>query len=250
MKVLRKQCPWDREQDLASLRKHLVEETHEVLESIETARGGEWAPLRDELGDLLFQIAFLSRLAEEAGAFDLDDVFDALIEKMMRRHPHVFGEEEACPSVAANESRWERMKDEEHRERRSLMDGIPPLPALARAQKVQQRAARVGFDWPDAAGVLDKIQEELSELACEVESGDRDAIEDEFGDVLFAVVNLGRKLGVDAELALLRSNRKFIHRFRGMERLAAGKGLSLASLDAAELEAIYRQSKAQQEDHS
>ncbi|MDX8402738.1 MAG: nucleoside triphosphate pyrophosphohydrolase [Mariprofundaceae bacterium] len=243
MEVLRERCPWDRAQDFGSLRKHLIEECHEVLDAIEAAElRGEWDGLRDELGDLLFQILFHARLAEEAGQFDFEDVADALIEKMIRRHPHVFAGD-TSRGIQHDEARWEAAKAAEYSERKSLMDGIPPLPALAHAQKLQQRAARVGFDWPDALDVLDKIQEEIAELAHEIKARRKDAMEDEFGDVLFALVNLGRKLGIDAEPALMRSNRKFIRRFRAMERIASSRGVDLDSLSDEELESIYREAK-------
>ncbi len=241
MNVLRESCPWDREQTIASLRKHTLEEVHEVLEAIDRANhSDDWTPLMHELGDLLFQVLFYARIAEERGCFSLDDVVDALIEKMIRRHPHVFGDVPASAALG----QWERIKDGEHPDRQSLMDGVPPLPALSHACKLQQRAARVGFDWDRPADVLDKMREELDELAAEVRSeAEPSRIEDEFGDVLFALVNLGRKLGVDSELALMRSNRKFAARFRLMEQLAAERGRDLAGMPLTEMEGLYRQAK-------
>ncbi len=241
MKVLREECPWDQAQTIESLRRHTLEETHEVLEAIDrAARHDDWQPLKEELGDLLLQVLFYARIAEEHGRFCLDNVVDGLIEKMIRRHPHVFGD----ASGADIHRQWDRIKDAEHAERGSLMDGVPPLPALSRARKLQQRAARVGFDWNRPEDVLDKMREELDELSDEVNSGSPSQIEDEFGDVLFTLVNLARKLDVDAELALMRTNRKFADRFRLMERLAAERGLDLESMNLADMETLYQEAKA------
>ncbi len=241
IKVLRENCAWDREQTLASLRTHTLEETHEVLEAIDRVIAcDEWDALKNELGDLLFQVLFYARIASERGKFDLDDVVQALIEKMIHRHPHIFADAE--PDNLSRQ--WDRLKEAEHVERKSLMDGIPPLPALAYAGKQQRRAAMIGFDWDNARDVIGKMEEELAELAHEVRSnaaGSR--LEDEFGDVLFTLVNLGRKLNLDAELALMRTNRKFAERFRGIERLASSRKLDLAALSLDELEAMYQQVK-------
>jgi len=243
MKVLREECPWDNEQTLSSLRTYTLEETHEVLEAIDKAvEHNDWSSLKNELGDLLIQIAFYSVIADEHGEFNLGDVFESLIQKMIYRHPHVF--EDARPADVIEQ--WEQLKDAEHKERQSLMDGIPPLPALAYALKQQKRAARIGFDWNEPADVIDKMEEELSELAVEIRSGaDLSRIEDEFGDVLFTLVNLGRKLGLDAEISLMHTNRKFSERFRGIEALATQRKLNLSDLDLDSLEALYIESKAE-----
>jgi len=241
MNVLREECPWDQAQTLETLRRHTLEETHEVLEAIEAAtRRDDWQPLKHELGDLLFQVLFYARIAEERDRFTLDDVVDALIEKMVRRHPHVF---DSAADTDINRQ-WDRIKDDEHAERTSLMDGIPPLPALAYARKLQQRAARVGFDWNRPEDVMDKMREELNELADEVTRRDAPSrMEDEFGDVLFTLVNLARKLDIDAEQALMGTNRKFANRFRSMERLASERGIRLDDLDIEGLERLYQESK-------
>ncbi len=245
MNILRVECDWDKKQTLQSLRKYTLEETHEVLEAVEKAiETDEWDDLKAELGDMLIQIAFYAVIAKERGKFDLADVFDTLIEKMIYRHPHVFAD--ANPDDI-NEQ-WEQLKDAKNTERESLMDGIPPLPALSYAAKQQQRAARVGFDWPDLDGVTDKIKEEITELEHEVHAFDgsdtaKRKVEDEFGDVLFSLVNYARKLGVDPEQALMRTNRKFDKRFRGMESIAQAKGLVLKELSINELEEIYQQAK-------
>jgi len=245
MNVLRVECDWDKKQTLQSLRKYTLEETHEVLEAVEKAiETDEWDDLKGELGDILIQIAFYAVIAKERGKFDLADVFDTLIEKMIYRHPHVFAD--ANPDDI-NEQ-WEQLKDAKNTERTSAMDGIPPLPALSYAAKQQQRASRVGFDWPDLDGVTDKIKEEVAELEHEVNRSkgseeDLRHIEDEFGDVLFSLVNYARKLGVDPEQALMRTNRKFDKRFRGMEDIAKEKKLSLNDLSIDRLEEIYLQAK-------
>ncbi len=241
MKVLRKDCPWDAEQTITSLRRYTLEEVHEVLEAIDTVdTTGDWQPLKAELGDLLLQVAFYACIAEEADAFDLGDVIDALIDKMIYRHPHVFAE-----TASDDLSRqWNELKDAEHQDRKSLMDGIPPLPALKYAQKQQQRAARVGFDWVQAPDVIAKMREELDELEFEVRNqADKSRIEDEFGDVLFTLANLARKLDLDAELSLMHTNRKFAERFRSMEALAAARELDLAATPLDELEELYQEAK-------
>ncbi len=242
MNVLRKECPWDREQTISSLRQYTLEEVHEVIEAIDQVESNNnWQPLKAELGDLLIQILFYSCIAEESDQFNLADVIDALIEKMIYRHPHVFGE-----TVTENnlDDQWNRLKDAEHANRKSLMDGIPPLPALKYAQKQQQRAARVGFDWTEASTVLDKMREELAEFEYEVlnHSGS-ERLEDEFGDLLFTLANLARKMDLDAELCLMRTNRKFGQRFRHMEDLAMHENQSLSEMDISALEQLYKKAK-------
>ena len=248
MKVLREECPWDREQTLLSLRQYTLEEVHEVIEAVELAdAANEWEPLKKELGDLLIQILFYSRMAEEANQFDFGDVISTLIDKMIYRHPHVF--EDAQPDDLTDQ--WNRLKDVERlndssdrSEKISLMDDISPLPALKYAQKQQQRAARVGFDWSEATDVMTKMREELEELEYEViHQHDIRRIEDEFGDVLFTLANLARKLDLDAELCLMQSNRKFASRFRGMETLADERGKSLADMDLEAMESLYKEVK-------
>ncbi|MDX8414198.1 MAG: nucleoside triphosphate pyrophosphohydrolase [Mariprofundales bacterium] len=243
MDLLRAACPWDQQQTLRSLRPFTLEEAHEVLEAAEAAANGEgWSGLQGELGDLLMQVLFYSKIASEQQAFDLHGVIDGLIAKMIYRHPHVFADAQPEDIV----EQWEQLKGKENHDRSSLMDGIPPLPALAMAQKMQVRAARVGFDWPDAQGVLAKVSEEVAELHEALADGDEKQVELEFGDLLFTLVNLGRKLGVDAEMALLASNRKFARRFRGMEQQVADDGATLAACSSIELESIYQKVKEQQ----
>jgi MazG family protein len=239
MDVLREECPWDQKQTLASLRTYTLEEVHEVLEAIDD---GDWQALKVELGDLLLQIVFYARIAKEQGEFTLHDIAETVVDKMIYRHPHVF-EERQTNDLS---SQWEELKAAEHTERTSLMDGIPPLPALAYAQKQQKRAARVGFDWQQANDVMAKMREELDELDTELAAhAEASRIEDEFGDVLFTLVNLGRKLGIDAELALMRTNRKFGRRFRRMETLGEERNIDLSGLSLDELEVLYQQAKQQ-----
>ncbi|MDX8409264.1 MAG: nucleoside triphosphate pyrophosphohydrolase [Mariprofundales bacterium] len=240
MDILRAECPWDREQTLLSLRPFTLEEAHEVIEAAEgVATHGDWQSLRGELGDLLLQVLFYAKFADEAGQFDLHDVINSLIDKMVYRHPHVFSD--AQPDDILQQ--WEQLKARESNDRTSLMDGIPPLPALAVAHKMQTRAARVGFDWPDAQGVLEKVSEEVGELQEALAEHDDQHAALEFGDLLFTLVNLGRKLGIDAETALMSSNRKFAGRFRAMEALAASDNETLDALDLSQLEAVYQRVK-------
>jgi tetrapyrrole methylase family protein/MazG family protein len=248
-RILRRECPWDREQTHHTLLSHLVEEAYETVDALAAlsveAPGGEpdfgaYAVVEEELGDLMLQVVFHATLAREAGAFDVEDVAEGIRRKLVRRHPHVFGDVEVSgPSeVLAN---WEEIKHEE-KGRASLMDDVPSaLPGVARADKLQGRAASVGFDWQDAAPVYDKITEELGELRAAV---DRDRQTSELGDVLFSVVNLARHLGVDAEAALARANDTFAARFRTMETLASEQGLDLRSLDLEGLDDMWETAKA------
>ena len=243
-------CPWDLEQNFATIAPYTIEEAYEVADAIER---DDMDDLKDELGDLLLQVVFHARMAEELGAFAFDDVADAISEKMIRRHPHVFGDIDA-DDAAAVKVNWETIKAEEKAERAArreawgsadertgFLDDVPrSLPALQRAFKLQKRAARVGFDWPDAAPVIGKIREEVDELAHELASGsDQTRLADEIGDLLFAVANLARHLGIDPEAALSGTNGKFVRRFTEIERSleTAGKSLVEASLD--EMEAIW-----------
>jgi ATP diphosphatase len=235
-------CPWDRRQTPASLVPYTLEEAYEVAEAVER---GDMNELRDELGDLLFQIVFYSQIAREQGAFDFDQVAAAISDKMERRHPHVFGDADYGDDVALHRA-WERHKAAERAARGeavapSQMDGVAmALPALVRAEKLQRRAARVGFDWPDAGGALDKVREEIDELAAELGGADAARVEEELGDLLFAMVNLVRLLGCDAEQALRRGNAKFERRFRALEsRLRHAGHADLSALSLAELDAVW-----------
>ncbi|MDQ6826761.1 MAG: nucleoside triphosphate pyrophosphohydrolase [Candidatus Eremiobacteraeota bacterium] len=245
MARLRRSCPWDREQTHRSLMPYLVEEAYEVVDAIETENESE---LCEELGDLLLQIVFHSQLATETGKFSVADVIDALSNKMIRRHPHVFGDQ-TIVDVTQVWQNWELLKAQEAtgRARTSRLDGIPKgLGALQRGQKMQEKAARVGFDWPDARGITTKLAEELMELAqARRQANDDPQIREELGDVLFTIVNLGRALGIDAEGAMRGANEKFHRRFAFMEAraLVAGRALSDMSLD--ELEELWQLAKIQ-----
>jgi nucleoside triphosphate diphosphatase len=236
-------CPWDRAQTPGSIVPYTLEEAYEVGEAIAS---GEPEAIQGELGDLLFQVVFQARLGEEAGDFDFDDIARVIGDKLLRRHPHVFGDAEFAQDHE-REAAWESAKADERRERdrHSALDDIPlAMPALARAQKLQRRARRVGFDWHEAAAVIDKVREEIGEVQAEFERGAvPERLTDEVGDVLFTVVNWARHLGVDAETALRVSNRKFERRFRAMETLAEADGRGMNDLSLDELEAIWAEAK-------
>ena len=231
-------CPWDREQDLGSLRPYLIEEAFEVLEEMDlVVEGGPWTPLCEELGDLLFQIVFHAQLASEKGKFEMADVCRAIADKLESRHPHVFDEAKvgSTSEVLAN---WARLKAEEKREKTgvegSVLDGVPSAaPGLLRAERLTEKAAQIGFDWPDLAGVRRKLDEELAELDRAIESKDRHAIEHELGDVLFSVTNLARFVRVPAEDALRKAIVRFVRRFHRVERGLKEEGIALgkATLD-------------------
>ncbi len=231
-------CPWDREQTLQSLKPCLLEETYELLEAMDSA---DLSLHIEELGDVLLQVVFQCAIREEERHFTLDDVAVALTEKLVRRHPHVFGDVTATSSgqVLAN---WEAIKQTEKGKPadRSAIDGVPAaLPALLKAQRIQVKASRVGFDWDDATGATEKIEEELNELKEAVRSDDRQKITDEMGDLLFSVVNYSRFIGVDAESALEGASKKFSRRFREVERRVREQGRSLKACTLAEMDAIW-----------
>jgi NTP pyrophosphatase (non-canonical NTP hydrolase) len=265
-------CPWDREQTHASLRKHLLEEAYEVYDALE---GGATPALAEELGDLLLQVVLHAQLAAEEGVFDLADVQAALARKIVRRHPHVFGDAVARTAGDVNRQ-WERIKADERLEAagaagaagagagegddgaagegtanggandgpKSALDGISKsLPALAASQEMQDRAAALGYDWPDVEGVLDKVEEELAELAAAGNAAER---QEEFGDLLLVVVNVARKLGIESEAALRAANEKFRGRFRRVERMVAERGVAIRDLDFAALDDLWDAAKAEE----
>ena len=252
-------CPWDREQTHESLRKHLLEETYEVYDALES---GATPGLAEELGDLLLQVILHAQLAAEAGIFDLADVQASIARKIVRRHPHVFGD--ATAATAADVSRqWERIKADERDAATDLAtdlagdDGIVPeskgaldgisrsLPALAAGQEMQERAAAIGYDWPDIDGVLAKVAEELAELAAAPDATNR---REEFGDLLFVIVNVGRRLGIETEGALRAANDKFRGRFRRVERMVAERGVAIRDLDFDTLDTLWDAAKAEERD--
>ncbi len=249
-------CPWDVEQTFSTIVPYTIEEAYEVADAIER---GDMDDLRDELGDLLLQVVFHARMAEEEGGFAFPEVVEAITRKMIRRHPHVFGDE-AARGAGMAKGMWEKIKAEEKAEKRAarlargldaedhgkgFLDGIPPAhPALTRALKLQQKAARVGFDWKEARPILDKIEEEIGELREAMDGTEKDRIADEFGDVLFSLVNFGRHLGIDAEDALRRTNAKFTRRFHHVETALAAEGRTLEDATLDEMEAKWQRAKA------
>lgn len=234
-------CPWDREQTHESLIPHLIEEAYEVAEAI---RSGDPALIKDELGDLLLQPVLHAEIAGETGVFDLDAVATNITEKLIRRHPHVFGEANADNADAVL-VQWDAIKQQEKGNApKPYLHGITQgLPALMRAQKLQKKAAKVGFDWPDIAPVFGKIREEAAELEEAVASGDAAALQHELGDLLFSVVNLARKLGVDAESALAATNERFTRRFDAVERQILAQGKALTDATLAEMDAAWDEAK-------
>ncbi|TWG95589.1 ATP diphosphatase [Mesorhizobium sp. J18] len=246
-------CPWDVKQNFASIAPYTIEEAYEVADAIQRE---DMEDLREELGDLLLQVVFHARMAEEEGSFAFGDVVEAITAKMIRRHPHVFGDKDAREAGMAK-GMWEKIKAEEKAERQTkrrnapeanvasgFLDDIPlALPSLTRALKLQQKAARVGFDWGEARPILDKIEEEIGELREALDRNDDKAAAGEYGDLLFALVNLGRHLKLDPEAALRGTNDKFRHRFHFIERTLADAGKKLEDASLNEMEAIWQQSK-------
>jgi ATP diphosphatase len=255
-------CPWDTRQTFASIVPHTIEEAYEVADAIEQ---GDYPHVKDELGDLLFQVIFYARMGQEGGHFDFDSIVDNLVRKLIRRHPHVFPEgtlesridPDNRPTEAWIKESWERIKAEERAQKPapaadepiSRLDGIArTLPAMARAEKLQRRAARHGFDWPEISPVFDKLHEEIDELkeawqAAEDGSGERDAVEDELGDLLFVCVNLARFMKVNPEQALKRTNHKFEMRFRAIEEILAAEGRDMDEESLEALDAIWQRVK-------
>lgn len=234
-------CPWDLQQDFHSIAPYTLEETYEVVDAIER---GDRKALREELGDLLFQVVYHARMAQEEGSFDFSDVVSDICEKMIRRHPHVFAGE-IVESAEAQTIAWEKHKEREKGVSNSALDGVPQaLPALTRADKLQKKASRVGFDWPSIHGVSDKVEEELEELREEIRiNAGADALKDEAGDLLFAVVNLVRHTGTDPEAALRQANHKFSRRFRMVEELSRADGKTVTETDLDTLDLYWEEVK-------
>jgi len=248
-------CPWDLEQDFATIAPYTIEEAYEVADAI--ARG-DLDDLRDELGDLLLQVVFHARMAEEQNAFDFGDVVEAISRKMIRRHPHVFADQDGRLTPSDVKGAWERIKAEEKAERaarrpavenshKSLLSDVKAgQPALARAMALQRKASTVGFDWNDPHAVLRKIREEADEIEAALERGDASELESETGDLLFAVVNMARHVGVDPEMALRGTNAKFERRFGYIERALASRGRSLSSASLEEMDSLWDEAKAEE----
>lgn len=245
-------CPWDQEQTMQSLTRFTIEEAYEVVDAIAKGNSDD---IRDELGDLLFQIVFYAHIAQEEDEFDFNDVANAISDKLVRRHPHVFSK--TSVSVLSQDAlalQWDAIKAQEKAEKRAnntsgLLDDVPTgLPALMYAQKLQKKCAKVGFDWPNTLPVLDKVEEEVREIRQELEAETRSkaAIEEEIGDALFAMVNLARHCNIDADTALRKASQKFANRFRVVEELAIDKHQSLEELSLAELEALWCNAKARE----
>ncbi|MDX1643349.1 MAG: nucleoside triphosphate pyrophosphohydrolase [Thermoanaerobaculia bacterium] len=236
-------CPWDRDQTLADVRAYLLEEAHEVAGAID---GGDLDAIAAELGDLLFQVTFVASLVGEQGGATLDRIIERIHDKMVERHPHVFGDEKLADTAAVNRA-WETRKARQAAPGESLLAGVPDsLPALLTGYRLSQKAAGVGFDWPGVGGVLDKIEEEIEELRQQLEATDaapRDDLAEELGDLLFALANLGRHLGIDPEGALARTNRKFRRRFRFIEESLATEGRRLEEADLEEMEHLWNAAK-------
>ena len=243
-----KGCPWDLEQNFSTIVPHTIEEAYEVAETIEREDFGE---LKTELGDLLFQVVFYAQLAREQELFEFEDVVREIGDKLIRRHPHVFGDENIADAAAQTEA-WEQHKATERAEKAlkearpaSILDGVSnALPATTRAIKLQKRAARAGFDWPDAVDVLDKVEEELGELRAELSAGNRKRAQEEAGDLLFAITNLARHVEIDPESALRHTNARFARRFRSMEVKLAEQGRTPAEASLDEMDALWDAVKA------
>ncbi|MBU5614960.1 nucleoside triphosphate pyrophosphohydrolase [Geomonas azotofigens] len=234
-------CPWDAEQTHESLKRYLLEESYEVIEAIDA---GDKELLKEELGDLMLQPVFHAAIAEEAGAFTMDQVLDAINEKLVRRHPHVFGNQ-VIESSAAQVENWEKIKkNEKGEERKSALSGIPPhLPALMKAQKITEKAARVGFDWEHTDQVFAKVMEELHEFQEAMAAGDQQEMESELGDLLFAIVNLGRFLSLDPEDALRKTIERFTRRFGHIEETLHGAGRRMQEATLEEMDSLWEEAK-------
>jgi len=238
VKILRKECPWDKKQTHQSIKDNLIEEAYEAVEAIDKEN---FAELKKELGDLLLHIVFHSRMATESNAFDVEDVIYSIQEKLIRRHPHVFGDTEVHSEQQVAEN-WETIKMKEGKS--SVLDGIPEfLPALIKAQRMQEKAANVGFDWPEIDQVWNKLEEELEELRESLEDKNLKKSKEEFGDFLFSLVNVGRSLGINCEDSLRLTNRKFIKRFRYIEEQVRKSGKKMGEVSLQEMDAYWEEAK-------
>ncbi len=245
MDELREKCPWDREQTNESLRANTIEETYELAEAI---LNNDNAEIKKELGDLLLHVVFYAKIGEEKQAFDIADICNSLCDKLIFRHPHVFGDQQA-DSAGMVEQSWEQLKLKEKGRKHSVLEGVPAaLPALVKAYRIQDKARNAGFDWNQRHDVWDKVKEELGELEVEIEKMNSDRIEAEFGDLLFSVINAARLYKVNPDNALERTNRKFIYRFDYMEKKVKEQGRSLKDMTLDEMEVIWQEAKRMQAD--
>lgn len=245
MDELREKCPWDREQTNESLRANTIEETYELAEAI---LNNDNAEIKKELGDLLLHVVFYAKIGEEKQAFDMADICNSLCDKLIFRHPHIFGDQQA-DSAGMVEQSWEQLKLKEKGRKHSVLEGVPAaLPALVKAYRIQDKARNAGFDWNQRHDVWDKVKEELGELEVEIEKMNSDRIEAEFGDLLFSVINAARLYKVNPDNALERTNRKFIYRFDYMEKKVKEQGRSLKDMTLDEMEVIWQEAKRMQAD--
>lgn len=246
MDELREKCPWDREQTNESLRANTIEETYELAEAI---LGNDNAEIKKELGDLLLHVVFYAKIGEEKQAFDIADVCNSLCDKLIFRHPHVFGDQK-LESAGKVEQSWEQLKLKEKGRKQSVLEGVPAsLPSMIKAYRIQDKARNAGFDWNRRHDVWDKVKEESEELEAEIEKMDGDGMEAEFGDMLFSIINAARLYKVNPDNALERTNKKFIYRFNYMEKRVKEQGLSLKEMTLDEMEAIWQEAKRKREDN-
>lgn len=238
MDELREQCPWDKKQTIDTLRTLTLEETYELADAI---TANDWKGIREELGDLMLHILFYARIGREQQQFTLDEVINGICEKLIFRHPHIYGDVKVADEEEVKKN-WEKLKIKEGK--KSVLSGVPPsLPAMVKATRIQEKAKQVGFEWDNKEDVWKKVEEEIGELKEAIELGSQQKTEEEFGDVLFSLVNYARFLQVDAEGVLEKTNKKFIQRFQKMESIAAGKGLQLQELSLAEMDDIWNEVK-------
>jgi len=240
MDELREKCPWDKDESLETLRKLTIEETYELADAI---LNNDLNGIKKELGDLMLHIVFYSKIGSEKGAFDIADVLNSINEKLVYRHPHVFGDVDVA-NARQVEQNWEALKLKEKGGNKRVLEGVPAaMPALVKANRIQEKASGVGFDWEYKEQVWDKVKEEINELSVEIDAVDKDKIEDEFGDLFFAMVNAARLYGIDPETALERTNLKFIQRFNYLESQTIQKGLDLKKMSLAEMDVIWDEAK-------
>ena len=238
MDDLREKCPWDKKQTLESLRHLTIEETYELGDAI---IANDLDELKGEIGDLMLHMVFYSKIASEKGAFDITDVLNGICDKLIHRHPHVYGDVEVTTEEEVKEN-WEKLKLKEGK--KSVLEGVPSsLPALVKASRIQDKVKGIGFEWDNRAQVWDKVEEEMAEFQVEVKAGDQKKMEEEFGDVLFSMINYARWIGVNPEDALARTNQKFINRFQWMETETAKDGKSIADMELAEMDVYWEKSK-------
>lgn len=242
MNELREQCPWDKKQTIHTLRSLTIEETYELIDSIDQE---DWMGIKEELGDILLHLVFYAKIGSEQKQFELEDVINGVCEKLIHRHPHIYGDVKVANEDDVKRN-WEQLKLKEGKGKKSVLEGVPTsLPAIVKAWRIQEKAKQVGFEWENKEDVWKKVEEETAELKEAIETNSPAAIEDEFGDLLFSLVNYARFLQIDPEKALESTNRKFIHRFQAMEIIAKEAGKELATMSLTEMDAIWNEVKKQ-----